>query len=673
MGACLVAQHPAQILGLALERGLVSCADLCKAMESWAGDDAAELLLRLDSLGILGMEQQSLLTQDLEEPSKEADAPALVWESPSPQPPPASQFKTATVLPSWGRYRNLRFIGEGGMGRIFQAYDPSLRRVVALKILRGDAPELILRFLLEAQNQAAVEHPNICRVYEVGEWQGYSFIAMQFIVGESLDILAPRLALREKLEVMKTVAEAVHAAHVHGLIHRDIKPANIMVEREGNGRLKPYILDFGLARGPDASGLTVTGLVLGTTHYMAPEQARGEHRRVDRRTDVYALGATLYRVLSGRPPYADFEDTETLCKSRDSEPTDLNRIVPGIPTDLCAIIQKAMEPEQEDRYATAEALAEDLQRFLDGEPILAAASSSGYRTLKFLRKHKSPLLLSVLALLVVCIFGAMAVSARVRAVKQVQLAQQLALEAVGLEAQVRYIHLLPLHNIQTDMLQIRQQVADMRKRGAHSGEAAQGPFAYALGRASLAAGDPEAAIHALEAAWQGGYRTPDVAYCLATALIRIQRLHPGKDPATAARILASLQESRGATLEPPAFVEALLAFQESRLDQASELARKALLDTPWLYESKALQAEVQMAKAAALTDDPSAGEAYGLALAQLKSAQAMAPCDPFLRDLECRCWERNVAWRRARGLDVSPSLRALATAEECRARLGSNP
>jgi len=666
----LTAQNPSQILGLALVRGLISYGDIARAMESCAGEGAAEILLWLDSSGVLGMEQQSLLAQEVLPAPEPEGPPPVAWQpSPSAPPPCAGQFKTATVLPSWGHYRNLRFIGEGGMGRIFQAYDPSLRRVVALKILRGDSPELILRFLLEAQNQAAVEHPNICRVYEVGEWQGYSYIAMQFIVGEALDMLAPRLSLEQKVEVTRTVAEAIHAAHALGLVHRDIKPANIMVEREGNGRLRPYVLDFGLSRGPDASGLTVTGLVLGTTHYMAPEQARGEHRLVDRRTDVYSLGATLYRALSGRPPFGDSEFPEGVAGSQSSELVSLRRLASDLPRDLCAIVEKAMEREPEDRYPSAEAFAEDLRRFQEGEPTLAGTHAFGYRALKFLRKRKYAFLSAASVLVAVLVFGGMAVGARLRASEQIRLAQQLALESVAIEAQVRYIHLLPMHNVQTDMAQVRRLVERMQERGSRPGRAAQGPIAYALGRASLAGGDPKSAMAHLEEAWNHGYGTPDVAYCTAMALIRISCRPGAASPAEVARIVSCLRGSRGATLESIFFIEAQLAFYEGRMDQAADLAQRALLERPWLYEARALQARIQMAKAASLGEERAVLQRLAAASEHLEIALAMAPCDPSLRDLMCCRYEQELAWRRERGLDQGPALRALEGARALKSRL----
>jgi len=667
-------------------RGLLSCDDLSRAMESAGGEGPFELLECLDALGILTKDQQVELARALgTEASNGGDSaptPAIAWKSSSPRTS-AQQFQTATMLPSWGPYRNLRFIGEGGMGRIFQAYDPSLRRVVALKILRGDAPEQVLRFLLEAQNQAAVEHANICRVYEVGEWQGYSFIAMQFIVGECLDLLSPRISLRQKVEVMRTVAEAIHAAHRQGLIHRDIKPANIMVEREENGRLRPYVLDFGLARGPDASGFTVTGLVLGTTHYMAPEQARGDNRLLDRRTDVYSLGATLYRVLSGQPPVADFEGVEAPYLGYASDLDRLRRLRPGLPRELCAIVAKAMEKEPDKRYPTAEAMGEDLGRYLEGEAILAAPPAWGYRALKFIQKRKSQCLLATVALCMALVFGGLAVTARMRSTAQIQLAQQLGLEAAGLEAEVRYTHLLPVHDIHGEMLQIQKRVEGMKERGAHPGQAALGPIAYALGRAALASGDAVGALNQLELAWCQDHRTPDVAYRMARAMMCIhareldaaRRGGRGRaaalesDRAWRGRIIASLRESRGASLESADFIEALLAFHEGRLETSAQLAHRAVLVSPWLYEARALQAEIQMALAETLQEEGAVLLALEKASADLQAAQAMAPCDPTLRELELRRCEQELNWRRAKGLAVGNALEAMQAAREVRMRL----
>src|SRR5262249_51280705 len=151
---------------------------------------------------------------------------------------------------------------------------------------------------------ARIEHENICKVYEVGEADGHPYIAMQFISGASLKDLRNDLTLEQKVKVIKQAAEALHAAHRTGVIHRDIKPANIMIERDEDGWLHPYVMDFGLAREVESHGETVTGQIMGTPAFMSPEQALGVHRQLDRRTDIYSLGATLYDLLAGQTPFS---------------------------------------------------------------------------------------------------------------------------------------------------------------------------------------------------------------------------------------------------------------------------------------------------------------------------------------------------------------------------------
>ncbi|MGH9362391.1 MAG: serine/threonine-protein kinase, partial [Thermoanaerobaculia bacterium] len=170
----------------------------------------------------------------------------------------------------WDRYEFVEFLGAGGMGRIYKAYDRQLGRLVALKFLRGDDPESAARFLSEARAQARVEHEHVCKIHEVGEVQGKLYIAMQYIAGRTLEEAAPRMTLEQKLRLLRQVAEGVHAAHRLGLVHRDIKPANVLVERGEDGAWRPYVTDFGLARELEAPGLTRTGMVMGTPAYMAP-------------------------------------------------------------------------------------------------------------------------------------------------------------------------------------------------------------------------------------------------------------------------------------------------------------------------------------------------------------------------------------------------------------------
>src|SRR5262249_34583143 len=241
--------------------------------------------------------------------------------------PFSEQAKVAERL---GHYEIVSELGSGGMGMVYKAYDPSLKRYVALKLIRRDNPELAVRFVQEARAQGRVQHENVCQVYEVGEIEGRQYIAMQLIEGKTLSDASKEMSVEAKVRVIQQIADALEAAHRQGLIHRDIKPTNIMVERSDEGKSKPYILDFGLARVQDAPGLTSTGVAVGTPYYMAPEQLSGERRLLDKRTDVYGLGATLYEVLSGKPPYLGSSAGEVMLKILKSDPVSIGKVVPKI-------------------------------------------------------------------------------------------------------------------------------------------------------------------------------------------------------------------------------------------------------------------------------------------------------------------------------------------------------
>ncbi|MGV8041019.1 MAG: protein kinase [Thermoanaerobaculaceae bacterium] len=410
------------------------------------------------------------------------------------------------VLSLVGRYELTQFLGEGGMGRVWKARDPRLQRHVALKLLRHGEPELVERLIREARAQAQVEHANVCRVYEVGEDPELPFIAMQLVVGPSLREVYPRLAVEEKVLILRQVASAVHAAHRTGLVHRDIKPANVLLERRPDGGWHPYVVDFGLAREQSAPGLTATGAVVGTAPYMAPEQARGETSRIDRRTDVWGLGVTLYEVLTGRLPFEGDSTIDVLVKALSDDPVPPRRIDPSIPTDLERIVLKCLEKEPQHRYASARDVEEELGRFLDGEPILARRTHWTYRAVKKARKHRGATAALVVAMLACGVIATLAVYGRIEARREAATAQRFLADIERLEDMVRRAHSAPPHDIRPEQAQLRRILESVRGRLEAGGARAKGSGHYALGRGHLVLQEYGLARDHLEAAWRAGLR-----------------------------------------------------------------------------------------------------------------------------------------------------------------------
>jgi eukaryotic-like serine/threonine-protein kinase len=272
-------------------------------------------------------------------------------------------------------------IARGGMGVIWKAHQRGLNRTVVLKMLRAGVlagATHLRRFQAEAEAVAALDHPRIVPVYEVGEYEGQPYLAMKYMEGGSLaDHLEPFLnAPYEAAQLLAEVAEAVQYAHRHGVLHRDLKPANILLDAEG----RPHVSDFGLAKRLSTSesqsgpaGLTQTGDLLGTPSYMAPEQARGDQHAVTVATDVYGLGTILYELLTGRPPFRGAGVLDTLKLIQDQLPLAPRRVQPGVNRDLETVCLKALEKEPGQRYSSVGALADDLRRFLAGEPVQARA------------------------------------------------------------------------------------------------------------------------------------------------------------------------------------------------------------------------------------------------------------------------------------------------------------
>jgi serine/threonine-protein kinase len=292
-------------------------------------------------------------------------------------------------LPQIEGYEVEGVLGRGAMGVVYRARQLQLKRTVALKmLLAGEyaSPQELVRFVREAEAVAALQHPHVVQVYDVGDLDGRPYFTMEFVDGGSL---AEQLAgapqpARHAAELMAALADAVHSAHTSGIIHRDLKPANILMTREGT----PKIADFGLARHVDEGAeLTRSGARVGTPSYMAPEQVIGKARTIGPAADIYGLGAVLYEILTGRPPFRGETAVETQRQVIHDEPVSPSRLNTKVPRDLETICLKCLSKEPSRRYASAAALADDLRSMGQGRPIQARPTGRAERTWKWAKRR----------------------------------------------------------------------------------------------------------------------------------------------------------------------------------------------------------------------------------------------------------------------------------------------
>ncbi|MBL0313717.1 MAG: protein kinase [Holophagaceae bacterium] len=609
------------LLRKAQARGLLSAEELD------LDDINMEFLLRS------GRISQAQLAQLEGELKQEADDPSQLPTQAEPTPDPDLVALEASFH-GWDRYEVLCFIAQGGMGRVYKAQDRKLGRLVALKFVAAGSGSAPHRFAVEAQAQARVEHKAVCRIYEVGDWHGQPYIALQYIDGKPLSECFGKMGLEEKVNLMREAAEGLHAAHRLGLIHRDIKPANIMVERCADGRLQPYVMDFGLARVQETSGLTQTGMIVGTPAYMAPEQARGDQAVVDRRSDVYALGATLYEVLTGKRPFEAKSSMDVLVAILNEEPRPLRQLVPSLPVDLESITLKCLEKDPAKRYESAQAVADDLGRFLEGEPIKARQIGPLQRLQRRIRKYPIASSLISGSILLAVGLGGMGIRAAWRAREQTALAQRFGQDAEQIDAILRYGHLLPMHHLKAEKALVIERMKSITMRMDQMGSLAQGPGNTALGRGHLALGNLPEARKALERAWGDGNHSPETASALGQVLAGIYQ----QSLAEARKIPNPTQREKhkkalAAELRDPAlrylqagrshsgfgaYIEGLIALQEERFDEALVKAGEASRQIPWFYEAIALEGQIWSAQASSLAER---GE-YGAVVEAVRKSEA---------------------------------------------------
>jgi serine/threonine protein kinase/tetratricopeptide (TPR) repeat protein len=327
-------------------------------------------------------------------PTDDDGASAKVDENTPPENKKTA--RAAELLGELGDYELLEEIGRGGQGVVFRARQKSLNRTVALKVIslgQWASKAHLRRFRLEAEAAAHLEHPGIVPIHEVGERDGSCYFSMKFVEGGQLDEVVRRapMSVRQAAELIAKVARTVHYAHQHGILHRDIKPGNILLDQKG----EPHLSDFGLARLVETeSTMTRTLEVLGTPSYMAPEQAVGNNAAISSVTDVYGLGAVLYQLLTGQPPFAGGATYETIKLLLDTEPRQPRLLNPKIDRDLSTICLKCIEKDPKRRYSSALALAEDLESWLKHEPIQARHTGIVTRGTKWVRRNPTSALLA---------------------------------------------------------------------------------------------------------------------------------------------------------------------------------------------------------------------------------------------------------------------------------------
>ncbi|MBI1752154.1 MAG: serine/threonine protein kinase [Acidobacteria bacterium] len=627
-----------RLIELARRRGLLADTGSVRLTDPGMESPATESLefgprisALLNSGQLRHQDLQALVAELLQEPS------FTVTIAPGEEP------GTPETL-SWLGYRDLRILGAGANALVYRAHDPRLGRWVALKF--PQAGRFRGHLLKEARAQAKVDHPYVLKVLEVGEHMDCPFIALQLVEGGSLADIAASFSVETRVRLIKGAAEGLQAAHSQGLLHLDIKPDNILVDTSDAARPWPYLTGFGqvldeaqqtdhrcLGSSPNAH--------LYTSPYASPEQLAGDAAHLDRRGDVFALGATLYTVLAGRPPFDALDPGEP----QRAIPVPLRRN-PSLPEDLEAITGKCLRRDPRERYPSARALADDLQRYLEGRPVQARPASMAYRLGKWTRRNRSLARLTAAALILLLGFAIWNFRAAQRQALRIQQADRSAKDVEGMEQQLRIAHLARLHDRRPEVAKVRETMGRILLDMATEGREAFGPCAYALGMGHATLGEWEAARSLLNAAWADGFRTPACAqirgevltHCFLEAKAAIRTTDPKKRQETLDQLgvelrqpaLASFQVLRQAGLRTP-YQQAMESYLNHDLASALALADTAARQASWHYQADLLRCAIlnEWGREALMVNDlPAAKRHYLAKLAIAEALVQVAPSDP---------------------------------------------
>lgn len=500
-----------------------------------------------------------------------------------------------------GRYFLGPSLGRGGMGEVFRAWDPTLGREIALKVLGSWNAEAAVKLMQEARLQARVDHPNVCPVLDVDVAGDLPYIAMQVVNGPTMK--EAMLDQREAAAAIQAVAGAIHAAHRLNLIHRDLKPTNILLERNERGSWTPFVCDFGLAKDLGLESASQSQAKVGTPAFMSPEQMDSHGRSIGPAVDIFGLGATLYDTVVGCPPVRMRSGEVGHAWDPIRKPRDLN---PSVPRPLEQILLRCLEWDPADRYPTAAALAEDLRRFLDGESLQPGA----WNPWAHLRWHfrRRPWAFATLSAGLILALGLAGVAAwsRREVVAQAKAAERFTGTIKDLQYLMRLERMLPPHDLRLGLSKVRVRMAEIEASMAKLGAVSKGPGAFAMGWGHLLLREPEQALQQFQSAWDAGYRSPEAAtawakaHCEAFTEALPSARHMGNEAVDSLKrkhlepARALLAHGEGSILESPLLVAAQLENLDGRPRQALALARKEGGD-PLRYEARIWEA-------AALTD-----------------------------------------------------------------------
>jgi len=602
----------------------------------------SQLLTKLLSQGQLTLNEVNALRNAVVDALATHDGPSAAPCAPAADAePPFFDFANE-------RYRIEEFIGHGGMGRVYRAYDTKLERPVALKFLHFADDGTRQRFFREARAQARIIHPNVCQVYDVGQHHGQLYIAMEFISGESLRKARGQLSLDEKVLLIKQVAEALQAAHRLGIIHRDIKSSNVLAAKMEGEAWRAVLLDFGLARDLESpEQMTKSDAMMGTPAYMSPEQARADNSRVDRRTDLYSTGALMYEMLTGVPPFLGSTES-TIWQVLHEDPLPPRRRDPSIPIDLEIIALKCLHKEPQHRYESAQKLADDLERYLSGQPILARKISLAYRVRRLVRRHWGLFSLGFLALFSAALLIGTSVRGQRQAERRARLAQHLGREIELSDMFLRMIYSLPLHDVRREESVVRARIARMQSQLLSMPPREASLAHYAVGKSLLILRDYTQAISHLRAATAQGLAEPEVHQSLGHALAaryhqalseidfgvqdtwlkqRQQQLY--NEFLAPAR--SHLERGRADQSSEALLNQAILSLYREEYEQALRNAREVLSVEPWRSEAKKVTGDVEAAVSSRFRQHNQTAQARSAlerALVQYRAALEMSRSDP---------------------------------------------